>query len=99
MRTMWKQEIGPRYDSKPVQPEDRGEMTQREIDDERREILESDKFGEMFLEEIGQELTPEQAGELGRLIDDGKKAEAGEYMFKLFYPGVEKIFRWIQEAK
>ena len=36
----------------PDQPEDCGEMTQREIDDERREILESDKFGEMFLEHI-----------------------------------------------
>ena len=68
MRTMWKQEIGPRHDSKPDQPEDCGEMTQREIDDERREILESDKFGEMFLEDIQQNLTAEQAGKLGRYI-------------------------------
>ena len=74
-------------------------MTQREIDDERREILESDKFGEMFLEYIAENLSPEQAGKLGILIDDGKKAEAGEYMFHLFYNGVEKTFRWIQEAK
>ena len=74
-------------------------MTQREIDDERREILESDKFAECFLEYIAQNLTEEQAGKLGRLIDDGKKAEAGEYMFKLFYAGVERTFRWIQEAK
>ena len=74
-------------------------MTQREIDDERREILESDKFGEMFLEYIAENLTRGQAGELGKLIDDGKKAEAGEYMFKLFYAGVERTFRWIQEKK
>ena len=94
-----KKEIGPRYDSKPDQPKDCGEMSQREIDDERREILESDKFGEMFLEQIVENLTPAQAGILGRLIDDGKKAEAGEYMFKLFYARVEKTFRWIEDGK
>ena len=92
-------EIGPRFDSNPDQPEDCGEMTQREIDDERREILESDKFGVMFLEYITQSLTEEQAGKLGRLIDDGHRDLAGEYMFKLFYAGVERTFRWIQEAK
>ena len=87
------------FGPKPDQPEDCGEMTQREIDDERREILESDKFGEMFLEYITQNLTEEQAGKLGRLIDEGKTDEAGEFIDKLIYTGVEKTFRWIQEAK
>ena len=99
MRTMWKQEIGPRFDSKPDQPEDRGEMTQREIDDERREILESDKFGEMFLEHIIENLTPEQAGIIGRYIEYGNPVLTGNYVGAILRNGIEKTFRWIQEAK
>ena len=74
-------------------------MTQREIDDERREILESDKFGEMFLEYIIENLKPVDAGIIGRLIDHGDSDVAGSYLRTLFKDGIEKTFRWIQEAK
>ena len=83
----------------PDQPEDPGEMTQREIDDERREILESDKFGEMFLEYIVDNLTPVQAGIIGRLLDSGRTEVAGGYVNSVLNSGIEKTFRWIQEAK
>ena len=74
-------------------------MTQREIDDERREILESDKFGEMFLEDIQQNLTAEQAGILGRYIVNCDSVSAGLYIITLFQFEAEKTVRWIQEAK
>ena len=74
-------------------------MTQREIDDERREILESDKFGEMFLEYIIENLTPGQAGIIGRQIDRGDPNGAGRYLRSIVTPGIEKTVRWIQEAK
>ena len=74
-------------------------MTQREIDDERREILESDKFGEMFLEYIVENLKPVDAGIIGRLIDHGETALAWRYLCSILKPGIEKIIQRIQEAK
>ena len=74
-------------------------MTQREIDDERREILESDEFGSDLIDFISDGVTPEQASKLGKLVDDGHTDKAGQYIFHLLYSEIDKIIRRIQEAK
>ena len=87
------------FGPKPDQPEDCGEMTQTEIDAEREEIIASEQFGYDFIEYIRDNITPEQASKLGKLIEDGHRAMAGEYIFTLLYVGTNDTIRRIQESK
>lgn len=89
--------IGPRYDSKPTQPKDPGEMSRDEEDALFDATLERDEVAEMVWEAVIDEISPAQAKEIvtnlfrrgGNFSVDNH--EAGRLLYVSCSDRVEKI--------
>lgn len=92
-------DIGPRYDSKPTQPKDPGEMSREEEDAlfdatlERKEIAAS--VWESIIDEISPELAETIVNVLFRKSFNGRRTgdfmEAGRLIHQACYKRVDKI--------
>jgi hypothetical protein len=82
---------------KPMQPEDCGVMTDREIEERRMAIVESKEFAYYFDDELTDSLTQAAAGIIGYYLYHKDYEGIARFMMENYRPGVMKTIRYLED--
>ena len=85
------------FDSKPDQPKDCGVMTNREIEEHQKEIVESEEFAYYFHDEMMDSVTQADAGVIGYYLYHVDYEAIARFMMENYRPHVMKTIRYLED--